>query len=418
MLSTAAIIAYVDRIVISNVVVEIQDELDLSPNQAGWILAAFLIGYGTMQIPMGRLGDRRLTRWVLPAIVIFWSVMTGLTAAATTFVTFFLVRCGLGMAQAGVFPLSLPALQRWFPPQRLGTAQGMVIAAMQVGAILAALLAPVIAWYGWHRVFVFCGIAGVAWAGFFAWWFRDRPQDHRGANDAEVHLIGEVTASAARVAPLSLRRLLPEPNVWGLCLGQLFVGMGTYLYFTWFPTLLREHYGFDLSKAGLLAMTPYIGGWLGAVLGGRLVDRVLAQTGSRQWSRRGVWFIGISLAASLYWVAAMLENPYVVVSVIGVAAACASASLPALWAAISDIGGEHSGVLFAVQNSVGCVGAFFCPLIVPEIVERWGWPWVLPIFGGIFLAGAVSWLLVDPERPLVAARRMAPMPVDDADSSS
>jgi len=409
MLSTAAILAYVDRLVISNVVIELQEELGLTPNQAGWILASFLIGYGTMQVPMGRLGDLRLTRWVLPVIVIAWSVMTGLTAVASTFAGLCLVRCGLGMAQSGVFPLTLPALQRWFPVGSRATAQGIVISCMQIGALLSGLLATAIALYGWHRVFVICGLAGVAWSVFFAWWFRDRPEDHRGANDAEVRLIGDTTVTVAQVAPLPWRRLVSEPNVLGLCLGQIFVGMGTYLYYTWFPTLLRERYGFELAGAGLLTMVPYLGGWLGAVLGGRIVDLVFASTGSLGWSRRGVWFTGVSLAAMLYWVAAWLENPFVVVGVIGVAATCASAGLPALWAAIGDIGGEHAGVLFAVQNAVGCVGAGICPLLVPQVVERWGWSTVLPVFGGIFMIGAVSWVLVNPARPLTPPPRPFPI---------
>ncbi len=101
LLAAAGTIAYLDLVVISNVVKEIQDELHLSDLQAGWVLAAFLIGYGTLQVPLGRLADLRGIRFALPTIVVLWSLMTGLTPVAQTFALMFAVRCAFGMEQAG-----------------------------------------------------------------------------------------------------------------------------------------------------------------------------------------------------------------------------------------------------------------------------------------------------------------------------
>ena len=93
----------------------------------GWVLTAFLIGYGLMQVPMGRVGDVRGIRFALPAIVLLWSLMTGLTPLAQSFAILFAVRCAFGMAQAGVFPLSVPGIRRWFPLESRTTGQGLVI---------------------------------------------------------------------------------------------------------------------------------------------------------------------------------------------------------------------------------------------------------------------------------------------------
>ena len=77
LLATAAMIAYLDRVIISNVVKEIQEDVGLSSFQARWVLlAAFVIGYGLMQVPMGRMGDRHPIRFLLPANVVLWSLMT------------------------------------------------------------------------------------------------------------------------------------------------------------------------------------------------------------------------------------------------------------------------------------------------------------------------------------------------------
>ena len=66
LLSAAAAIAYLDRVVISNVVKELQSEIGISDREAGWVLASFVLGYSMMQIPMGRLGAVSYTHLTLP----------------------------------------------------------------------------------------------------------------------------------------------------------------------------------------------------------------------------------------------------------------------------------------------------------------------------------------------------------------
>ena len=178
LLGAAGTIAYLDRIVISNVVVEIREELNLSSFQLGWVLTAFLIGYGLMQVPMGRLGDVRGIRFALPTIVVLWSLMTGLTPLAVSFAMLFWVRVGFGMAQAGVFPLSVPGIRRWFPLESRTTGQGFVISCTRGGAILAMVSAPAIQAVGWKLSFGFCAVLGVVWSLFFLFYFRERPALH------------------------------------------------------------------------------------------------------------------------------------------------------------------------------------------------------------------------------------------------
>ena len=91
MLSAATVIAYLDRVVISNVVKELQSEIGISDREA-WVLASFMLGYSMMQIPMGRLGDRVGLRFILPGIVVMWSLLTGLTTVVDSLLALCLVR--------------------------------------------------------------------------------------------------------------------------------------------------------------------------------------------------------------------------------------------------------------------------------------------------------------------------------------
>ena len=128
LLSAAAAIAYLDRVVISNVVKELQSEIGISDREAGWVLASFVLGYSMMQIPMGRLGDRVGLRFILPGIVVMWSLLTGLTTVVDSLLALCLAR-------------------------RRTTAGG-------VGAVICPLLGPeVLRMSGWEAVLpVFAGI--------------------------------------------------------------------------------------------------------------------------------------------------------------------------------------------------------------------------------------------------------------------
>ena len=402
LLAAAGTIAYLDRIVISHVVMPLQDELGLSNWQAGWMLSSFLIGYGLMQVPMGRLGDVRGIRFVLPTIVVLWSLMTGLTPLAQSFAILFLVRCLFGMAQAGVFPLTVPGIRRWFPLESRTTAQGLVVTGTRAGAILATLAAPFfMETYGWKPVFGVCGLFGVVWAIVFVIYFRERPKEHPHANQAEIDLVGEADSKSKDEPKFPLRVLATNANMWGMSLAQFFGAMGFYLYITWFPTYLREQYGFDMSEAGVLTGAPILGGFLGTAVGGPLVDWLFAVTGSLRWSRRGVWLVGKTSCGVLFLVAAQIQDAHGAVAVIACAAFVSDATGPANWAMVTDVGRRHAGVVYGVQNTAGCVGAGICPLLVPAIVEWSGsWDAVLPVFGCIFFACAASWLWVDATRPI------------------
>jgi ACS family glucarate transporter-like MFS transporter len=403
LLSAAAAIAYLDRVIISNVVKELQDEIGISDREAGWVLASFVLGYAMMQIPMGRLGDRVGLRFILPGIVVMWSLLTSLTTVVGSLLVLCLVRFGFGFAQAGVFPLTVPTIRRWFPVQGRGTAQGMVVSSTRLGAILAMLAAPLIVWLGWQQTFLICGGMGLVWAVVFVSYFRDSPAGHPRINREEVTLItGETAAETGNlpVGRLSVKTLATSANMWGMSLGQVFGAMGYYLYITWFPTYLREQYGFNLAEAGLLTVLPHVGGWVGSAVGGRLLDWILAITGSLRWSRQGVWLVGKTCCGILFLVAARVENPYMAVGIIALAACCSDSASPASWAMVTDVGGPHAGVVYGVQNTAGCVGAVICPLLVPEVVRMSGWEAVLPVFAAIFFLSAASWLWVDASRPI------------------
>ena len=97
------LITYLDRVNISTAAPAISQEFGFDKITMGAIFSAFVWAYALFQVPGGWLNDRFGARTVLTAIVAYWSVMTAATAAATSGVSFVIVRFLFGVG-AGAFP--------------------------------------------------------------------------------------------------------------------------------------------------------------------------------------------------------------------------------------------------------------------------------------------------------------------------
>ena len=87
-----AMLLYVDRVCISTAKGPITADLNLTDTEFGWALSAFALGYALCQTPTGMLADRYGPRLVLTAVVVAWSVFTGLTGAVDGLAALLVVR--------------------------------------------------------------------------------------------------------------------------------------------------------------------------------------------------------------------------------------------------------------------------------------------------------------------------------------
>ncbi|MEX0819192.1 MAG: MFS transporter [Pirellulaceae bacterium] len=128
---------YLDRFCISIAEIYIQQDLGLSDKQVGWMLSAFFWTYALGQVPAGRLTDRFGSRLMLTIYILAWSLLTGLTGAASVFAALLLLRFGFGFAQAGAYPTAASMVSKWMPLQARGRASGIIAVGGRVGGFLA-----------------------------------------------------------------------------------------------------------------------------------------------------------------------------------------------------------------------------------------------------------------------------------------
>ena len=91
------------------------------------------------------------------------------------------------------------------------------------------------------------------------------------------------------------------------------------------------------------------------------------------------------------------HDPHLAIGLISLAVAATMFTLGATWGTCLDIGGPHVGVVSAAMNTAGQIGSFFSPLLVTWLLAKYG-DWNVPVLaiGGLFLAGAACWCVIDP----------------------
>jgi MFS family permease len=437
-LCSLAFLLYIDRNCISMASKDIEQAMGISHTEMGFVFGAFLVAYGLFEVITGRWGDRFGSRGVLLRIVLWWSAFTALTGCVWNFtldsglgiplpwsdyevpillngfMVLLLVRFLFGAGEAGALPNAARIVSRWFPASERGGAQGLVSTA----TLVAATVTPVATGYliheaGWRLTFVLYGALGLIWVAFFFAWYHDDPDSHPLVNDSERRWItGGRLAEQSREPhpPVPWRRVLSSRSVWLLGVVITCSAFFSYLFYTWYPTYLREGRGVSPITSGWLSSLVMAGGAIGCVLGGYLHDGLVRRTGNRYWTRRLIAFSGLSGAAVALLTSLLFSSPVAAALVTALASMCSLMVLPTWWASVTDISGKHVGAIFGLLNSMGVPGAFASPVFFGWFADSMGelgyvgrerLDPALFVYAGVLLLGAVGWLFIDPTRSVV-----------------
>jgi sugar phosphate permease len=372
----------------------------------GYIFSGFTFAYAAFEIPSGWLGDYFGTRKALTRIVIWWSIFTALTGAATGFASLLLIRFLFGAGEAGAFPNIARSISRWFPASHQGRALSVAFVGNAIGAAISTpLVFKLVERQGWRLPFVEFGALGIVWAVVWYGWFRDRPEDHESVDAEEIKFIRSDQVDAEQLGHtrhVPWAALLRSTNMAFIC-GMYFAsGYALYFYITWLPTYLLKARGFSPNYAGLFSALPWLASAAGFWLGGLSTDWLVRRTGSLKIARCGVGAVGLITSAMALVAVVLTEDRLVAACLIAVAAFCQMMTGGAAWAVCLDVGRRHAGVVTGCMNMVGNIGGTIAPVVVGYAVERLG-SWDIPFYvtAGVLTIGTVMWMLVDPQRSVI-----------------
>jgi nitrate/nitrite transporter NarK len=74
------------------------------------------------------------------------------------------------------------------------------------------------------------------------------------------------------------------------------------------------------------------------------------------------------------------------------------------WSVCLALGGRHAGVVSGAMNTIGNLGGALSPLVMGAALQGLGsWDLGLYSVAALYVAAALCWLAIDPERPIEGA---------------
>jgi len=284
LLFLANLFNFFDRAIPSIIIEPIRMEWSLSDLQVGLIATVFTIVYAIAGIPLGRMADTGSRRKIMGWGLIVWSGLTGLSGMAWNYLSFLLIRMGVGLGEASYAPAANSLLGDLFPAHKRARAMGIFMLGLPLGLLLAYFTvgAMVNAFGSWRAPLFIAAVPGIVLALFI--FMIKEPQ--RGAAEA-------VKVSSAAVSQ-PVRKILAIRTFFWLVLAGLAFNFAAYACNTFMVPLLQRYFLLSLEQAAV-ATGVIVGatGLLGLTLGGWIADRV-----HQKWPTGRLLFAALSMLIS------------------------------------------------------------------------------------------------------------------------
>lgn len=402
LLSVVGVITFLDRINITMAGTRIMEDLNLSVEQWGWVLSAFIASYGLLQIPLGVMGDKFGQRKVLAVIVLWWSAFTALTGFAGGFFSLIFIRFAFGIGEAGAYPNMTGVIGRWFPKSETGKAQGYIWAASRLGGALTPFIViPVILHLGWREAFYILGGMGLVWVVVWYIWFRDIPATLKGIKNTELEEIGEKENIKEKIS-VPWRKILKNKQFWIIILMYWFYAWASWFFFSWFPTFMEKGRGFQMKELNWAIAVPFVMSMIGNITGGYLTDNFSKKYGLKL-GRRILGVSGLAFSAVFMFLAAFIPGKMQVFVFLSLAFGVIDLMLPSAWAVCLDVGKKFGGAISGAMNTAGNIGGLVSATLFGYLVKATGnYNFPLFVISGMLVLSAILFSQIDASKPIEA----------------
>ncbi|HXI07031.1 MAG: MFS transporter [Bradyrhizobium sp.] len=269
------VVNFADKIVVNLAGVPIRTDLQLDPEQFGFLGSSFFFLFSISAIVVGFIVNRIATRWVLLVMAIIWSLAQFPMVGTVSFTTLVICRIILGAGEGPAFSVAAHAVYKWFPDERRTLPTAILSQGSAFGVILAV---PALNWlivnYSWHHAFGALGVVGLLWV---AAWF---------ALGKEGPLVSG-TAQVADEPRIPYLQLLTTRTFIGCCAATFGAYWALSLGLTWFTSFIVEGLGFTQKQAGLITVLPWVFGATMVMLTG-WISQVMLTRGFTTRGARGV----------------------------------------------------------------------------------------------------------------------------------
>jgi len=410
-----SVTAYILRVNITIAERPLMQETGLTPVQLGWVFSSFLVSYTVFMTPAGMFLDRFGPRLILSVAALVWALMAFCQALTPNWVfhttlsilvSLMVLRTILGAAQCPTFPGGAKAISDWFPNSERAFANGCVQTGGLLGtALTPILISPLMVYFGWRHAMMLTSLTAPVLVMIWLYYGKDRPEQHRSVNAAELALIRsgrEVDAGPKPVGP-ELKVILKSLQAWKLTLAYGAESYASYMFIWWVYYYLVEIRKFSMLSGGFLASIPFIVATITTPIAGGISDRLSLRWG-RRLGRRIVPVVTLLLAGGLVYFGGVVPGPKAAVVVLSIGAALTLAAEGPTWASMSEMSGASAGAATGFLNTGSNLGGFFSTLLTPWIAGHFGWPFAFGVASVFSVAAAALWLGIDATCHIVPER--------------
>jgi AAHS family 4-hydroxybenzoate transporter-like MFS transporter len=279
-----------DTAVIGFIAPAIRAEWGLNVGQLGPLFAAGLFGLMLGAFAVGPLADRHGRKTMLVVSMIVFGAASLASSDSGSLPSLIAFRFLTGLGLGGAMPMTITLASEFCPAARRSSLVTLMFCGFTLGSAMAGLIAArVLPAFGWRVLLVAGGVAPLVLAPLLGALLpesvrflvmRGNAQDRiaavlrriaPAADLAGATFMGAVASQASPVAQLFSGGLVRGTLLlWLAFFMSLLV---VYLLTNWMPTLLQQAAGASLADAARIGAMFQVGGTLGAILVGRLMDR-------------------------------------------------------------------------------------------------------------------------------------------------
>ncbi|WP_439212051.1 MFS transporter [Duffyella gerundensis] len=410
-----ALINYIDRGALSFAANAISHEYHFSKVELGAVLSYFGFGYLFGSLCGGFLADRLGSRkvWLLAGVL--WSLLEIATAWAgdlgmalfggSAIMGFAALRILFGFAEGPAYALMNKAIAHWAPDNERGMALGIGLLSTQVGALLTAPVAVglLLLTHDWRTMFIVLGLGSLLAMALFARTFRDDPEQHPHANEAERALIRNGQAAQRSEATLPWWHFFTSRTLVCNALGYFSFLYITFTLITWGPKYLQDNFHYDLHSLWYVAMIPWSGACITVLLGGRIADTLLQRYRNLRLARNLFAAVTLLFTACCFLAIPLVSSAAAIIALMTLGNALNALVNNVYWSVVIDVTpkgnvGTYSGMTLAIAN----LASIISPLLSGWLAEYYGYNAMFTATAAIAFGSMLAMTLLQPEKRLQA----------------
>lgn len=286
-------INYLDRQVLSLLHPVLEKEFGWTNSDYGTITAVFQLAYAFFMLLAGRFVDKLGVKKGYTIALIVWSLgammhafaleigavsanvlgLVGISGISVSVLGFIVSRLVLGMGESANFPAAIKATAEYFPKKERALATGIFNSGSNIGAILAPLTVPWLAYtFGWQSSFIIIGALGFVWLIFWLYYY-DTPLNQKRLSKEELDYIASDTVfdKISEPAPeikVNWLKLLTYRQTWAYTAGKFLTDGVWWFFLFWLPSYLTTQFNLTPTEITLPLAVLYTLTMVGSISGG------------------------------------------------------------------------------------------------------------------------------------------------------